>query len=379
MHRVCIVGAGLSGAVIAHQLASAGYACDVYESRSHVGGNCHTERDLQTGVMLHAYGPHIFHTNNERVWNYVRRFGEFAPFTNRVKAIVAGRVFSLPINLLTLNQFFSKVLSPRQAHELLDSLGDHSISTPHTFEEQALRFVGKDLYEAFFKNYTIKQWGVHPAELPASVLKRLPIRFTYDDNYYDSRFQGIPLKGYTHIVTEMLEDKTISLVLGSKLARQDTRRYCHTFYTGPLDEWFDYSEGRLSYRTLDFSAERDSGDYQGNPVINFCDADVSWTRICEHKHLAPWEAHDETVIFKEFSRNCGDGDAPYYPVRRVNDQRILECYERLARQQGSVTFVGRLATYRYLDMDVAIEEALLAAENFILQGTKPSRRKDSSQ
>jgi UDP-galactopyranose mutase len=378
MRKVCIVGAGFSGAVIAHQLATAGYACDVYESRPHVAGNCHTERDPKTGIMLHMHGPHIFHTNNERVWNYVRCFGEFAPFTNRVKAITAGRVFSLPINLLTLNQFFSKTLSPEQARLFLGSLGDHSISNPRSFEEQALRFVGRELYEAFFKNYTMKQWGVDPAELPASILKRLPIRFTYDDNYYDSRFQGIPVEGYTHIVSALLEDKNIRVLTDSKIALRDTNHYCHTFYTGPLDEWFDFSEGRLSYRSLDFSAERHPGDYQGNPVINFCDADVPWTRICEHKHFAPWETHDETVIFKEFSRDCEVGDVPYYPVRLLDDQRILQNYARLASQQDSVTFVGRLATYRYLDMDVAIEEALLAADNFMKQSTLPAYRKESS-
>ena len=374
MDRVCIVGAGFSGAVIANELACAGYECDVFEARAHVAGNCHTELDTATGVMVHAFGPHIFHTNNERVWKLVRRFGEFAPFTNRVKAIAGGRVFSLPINLLTLNQFFGKTFSPEQARTFLDSIGDHTIENPRSFEEQALRFVGKELYEAFFKGYTIKQWGVDPAELPASILKRLPIRFNYDDNYYDSKYQGMPVKGYTHIVAVLLDHRNIHVFLGSSMSRQDALAYGHTFCTGPLDDWFGYGEGRLSYRTLDFCPERHRGDYQGNPVINYCDGNVPWTRICEHKHFAPWDAHDETVIFKEYSRDCGEKDVPFYPVRLVQDKHILDCYLRRAREEAAVTFAGRLATYRYLDMDVAIEEALVAAEKFLVQDALARRK-----
>jgi UDP-galactopyranose mutase len=374
MERVCIVGAGFSGAVIAHELACAGYECDVFEARPHVAGNCHTERDEATGVMVHAFGPHIFHTNNERVWKLVRRFGEFAAFTNRVKAIAGGRVFSLPINLLTLNQFFAKTFSPQQARAFLDSIGDRTIETPRSFEEQALRFVGRELYEAFFKGYTIKQWGVDPAELPASILKRLPIRFNYDDNYYDSKYQGMPVEGYTHIVAGLLDHSNIRVFLGANVSRKVALAYGQTFYTGPLDEWFGYSEGRLSYRTLDFLPERHSGDYQGNPVINYCDAGVPWTRICEHKHFSPWDAHDDTIVFKEFSRDCGEKDLPFYPVRLVNDKQTLECYMRMAREERAVTFAGRLATYRYLDMDVAIEEALVAAEKFIAQDALARRK-----
>jgi UDP-galactopyranose mutase len=374
MDRVCIVGAGFSGAVIAHELACAGYECDVYEARSHVAGNCHTEPDAASGIMVHAFGPHIFHTNNERVWELVRRFGEFAPFTNRVKAISAGRVFSLPINLLTLNQFFGKTFSPQQAKAFLDSIGDRTIENPRNFEEQALRFVGKELYEAFFKGYTVKQWGVDPAELPASILKRLPIRFNYDDNYYDSKYQGMPVKGYTHIVAGLLDHRNIRVFLDSRMSRRDAGAYGHTFYTGPLDEWFGLSEGRLSYRTLDFCPERHRGDYQGNPVINYCDADVPWTRICEHKHFSPWQEHDETIVFKEYSRDCGEQDVPFYPIRLVNDKRILESYSRMAGEDGAVTFAGRLATYRYLDMDVAIEEALVAARKFIVRDALARRK-----
>jgi len=276
-------------------------------------------------------------------------------------------VFSLPINLLTINQFFGKTFSPQEARLFLTSIGDQSIQNPRSFEEQALRFVGRELYEAFFRGYTIKQWGVDPGELPASILKRLPIRFNYDDNYYESRFQGIPRSGYTHVVEKLLEHSKIKVRLGTAVSRKDVKGYAHTFYTGPLDEWFDWSEGRLGYRTLDFATERHDGDWQGNQVINYCDRDVPWTRISEHKHFAPWETHEQTVIFKEFSKSCGETDAPFYPIRLLNDKRLLDLYTKMAQQESKVTFVGRLATYRYLDMDVAIEEALQASAHFILQ------------
>jgi len=363
--RIGIVGAGFSGAVIAHELAKHGYAVDVFESRPHVAGNCHTERDVATGVMLHVYGPHIFHTSNERVWNYIRQFDEFMPFTNRVKAITKGRVYSLPINLLTINQFFARTFAPHEAAQFIESLADPSIAEPRTFEEQALRFVGRDLYEAFFHGYTLKQWGLQPAELPASILKRLPVRFNYDDNYYPSVFQGMPKHGYTHIVSAMLDHPSIRVLLNSPFRRDMRGEYQHVFYTGPLDAWFEYSEGRLGYRTLDFEVERHTGDYQGNAVINYCDADVPYTRISEHKHFAPWETHDKTLIYKEYSRQCGAGDVPYYPIRLVNDKSLLRRYVDLATQESATTFVGRLATYRYLDMHVAIGEALEVTASFL--------------
>lgn len=367
MRRICIVGAGFSGAVIAQELACAGYGCDVYEARAHVAGNCHTARDAASGVMVHTYGPHIFHTNNETIWNYVRRFGDFEPFINRVKAVASGRVFSLPINLLTINQFFGRTFSPREARAFLETIGDRSIAHPRSFEEQALRFVGRELYEAFFKGYTIKQWGVDPAELPASILKRLPIRFNYDDNYYESRFQGIPREGYTRLVEKLLDHRNIRVDLELTVARADTSGYAHTFYTGPLDQWFGCAEGRLGYRTLDFACERHAGDWQGTQVINYCDRGVPWTRISEHQHFAPWEAHEQTLIFKEYSRDCGVQDVPFYPIRLLNDKQLLERYMQMARHEKKVTFVGRLATYRYLDMDAAIGEALQASAAFIAE------------
>lgn len=363
--KIAVIGAGFSGAVIAQELGKAGYQIDVFDARPHIAGNCHTERDAETGVMVHAYGPHIFHTSNEKVWEYVRRFDEFMPFVNRVKAVTKGRVFSLPINLLTINQFFGKTFSPSEAEAFMASIGDHSIESPQTFEEQALRFVGKDLYEAFFKGYTTKQWGMHPSELPASILKRLPVRFNYDDNYYASIYQGMPKHGYSYIVERMLDHPNVKVQLNTKCDRAMTEKYDHVFYSGPIDAWFGFSEGRLGYRTLDFVTERHQGDYQGNPVINYCDEDVPYTRISEHKHFSPWESHEKTLIFKEYSRFCEENDTPYYPIRLAKEKSQLKKYIEMASGETKTTFVGRLGTYRYLDMHVTIGEALDVAERFL--------------
>ena len=362
MKYIGIVGAGFSGAVIARELAVAGYKVTIFDSRSHLAGNCHTVRDTETDVLVHMYGPHIFHTSNERVWNYIRQFDKFMPFINRVKSVYNGRVYSLPINLMTINAFFGKTFNPKEAAEFMDALGDKSIVD---FEEQALRFVGKELYEAFFKGYTHKQWGIHPRELPASILKRLPVRFNYDDNYYVSKFQGMPANGYTYIVERMLDHSNIDVRLNTAFSREQSVDYDHVFYSGPIDAWFGWSEGRLAYRTLDFEVERHEGDYQGNAVINYGNQEVPYTRITEHKHFAPWEQHNKTLIYKEFSRQCGETDTPYYPIRLVKDKLLLARYMELANVERNITFVGRLGTYRYLDMHITIEEALMAAEMFL--------------
>jgi UDP-galactopyranose mutase len=365
LKTVAVIGAGFSGAVIANELAKAGYKAEVFDARPHVAGNCHSERDADTGVMVHVYGPHIFHTSNEKVWNYVRELDEFMPFVNRVKTVTRGRVFSLPINLLTINQFFGKTFNPKEAEAFLTSIGDQSITDPQTFEEQALRFVGKDLYEAFFKGYTTKQWGMHPSELPASILRRLPVRFNYDDNYYASTYQGMPRHGYTYIVEKLLDHPNISLTLNAKFDRSIASGYDHVFYSGPIDGWFGYSQGRLGYRTLDFVAETHDGDYQGNPVINYGDEDVPYTRISEHKHFSPWESHEKSIIFKEYSRYCEENDTPYYPIRLAKEKSQLKKYIELAQAEQKTTFVGRLGTYRYLDMHITIAEALDVAERFL--------------
>jgi UDP-galactopyranose mutase len=363
--HIAVVGAGFSGAVIAHRLAAEGNSVEVFEARGHLGGNCHTERDAATGVLLHLYGPHIFHTAEERVWRFVNRFAEFMPFVNRVKAIARGRVFTLPINLLTINQFFGKTLAPAEAQRFIASLADTSIANPRTFEEQALAFVGRDLYEAFLEGYTMKQWGRHPSQLPASVLKRLPLRFNYDDNYYNHPYQGIPRNGYTPIVEKLLDGENIQVHLRTGFTKADNSDFDHLFYSGPIDAWFGYAEGRLTYRTLDFEVLSADGDMQGTAVINYCDAAVPWTRISEHKHFAPWETHIKTTAFKEFSRPCGEQDIPYYPIPLVEEQSQLEKYGELVRKQRGITFMGRLGTYRYLDMDVTIKEALETADRFL--------------
>ncbi len=362
---IAVVGAGFSGAVIAHQLAKAGHRVTVFEARGHLAGNCHTERDAETGVMTHVYGPHIFHTDNERVWSFITGFGEFVPYVNRVKAITGGRVYTLPINLLTINQFFGRTLRPSEARDFLESIADTSIESPATFEEQALRFVGRELYEAFFKGYTQKQWGLDPSELPASILKRLPVRFNYDDNYFNHRRQGIPKDGYSALVERMLQVPGVSVHLGTAFEPARKVEFGHVFYSGPIDAWFGHGKGRLAYRTLDFEVFREAGDYQGNAVINYCEQKVPYTRVTEHKHFAPWENHACTVCYREFSRACGESDVPYYPVRLAREKAQLAEYVDMAKREGNVTFVGRLGTYRYLDMDVTIKEALEVADEFL--------------
>lgn len=368
MTRIAVVGAGFSGAVIAHELAADGHEVEVFESRPHVAGNCHTARDEASGILVHQYGPHIFHTSNPRVWDYVRRFDEFMPFTNRVKAVVRGHVYSMPVNLHTINQFFGLALGPAEAKDFLAAKADLSIAEPRTFEEQALRFMGAELYEAFFKGYTQKQWGRSPTELPASILRRLPLRFNYDDNYYASAWQGMPKHGYTHIVERLLDAPAIRVHLGARFERGMAGDYARVFYSGPIDAWFGHVEGSLGYRTLDFAAERHAGDFQGNAVINYCDPEVPWTRIAEHKHFAPWESHESTVIFRESSRHCEAGDTPYYPIRLARDKGQLARYIALAREESKVSFVGRLGTYRYLDMHVTIGEALDWADRWRREG-----------
>ena len=297
------------------------------------------------------------------------------PYTNRVKAVTGGEVYSLPINLHTINQFFHQTCSPKEARILIEQRADLSIENPETFEEQALRFVGRELYEAFFKGYTQKQWGVDPKELPASILKRLPIRFNYDDNYFSHPYQGVPKEGYTFLVENILNHSNIKVTLKTPFTEELKEQYDHIFWSGALDAWFNFSFGRLGYRTLDFEVIRDKGDYQGNAVINYTEEKVPYTRITEHKHFAPWEQHEKTVCYKEYSRFCEEKDAPYYPIRLVKDKALLERYVEKARQEKRVTFMGRLGTYRYLDMDVTIKEALETADqvNIALKNNQPLR------
>ena len=363
--NLLMVGAGLSGAVIGRAMAEAGHAVSVVDARDHMGGNCHTQRDAETGVMVHVYGPHIFHTDDAEVWNYVNRFETFLPYKNRVKSTTGGQVFSLPINLHTINQFFGKTFRPEEARKFIENQADTSIENPQNFEEQALRFVGRDLYEAFFKGYTEKQWGCSPTELPASILKRLPVRFNYDDNYFFHRFQGMPEGGYTAMTARILDHPRITVHLETPFERAQAVDYDHVFYSGPLDGYFGYELGRLGYRTLDFERFSYDGDYQGCAVMNYGETAVPYTRITEHKHFSPWEEHDGSICYREFSRAAGPEDIPYYPIRLVEEKALLADYVTRARDARNVTFVGRLGTYRYLDMDVTIREALDTAKTFL--------------
>lgn len=367
MKRFCIVGAGLSGAVLARELADHGLSSLVVDERSHVAGNCHTTKDESTGIMVHRYGPHIFHTAEEDVWEYVSRHCTMMPYINRVKAQVRNRIYSLPINLLTINQFFGASMRPDEARLFIAGLADSSISTPVTFEDQALSMIGRDLYEAFFRGYTRKQWGIEPSELPAAVLKRLPIRFNYDDNYFSHPYQGIPREGYTGMVENILDHPCIELRLGTSF-EQLGDDFSHVFYTGPIDRYFNYSLGRLAYRTLDFEQFESDGDYQGVAVMNYCDEDVPYTRITEHKFFAPWEVPmiNRSLCFREYSRQAGIGDTPYYPVRQAREVSMLKGYIEMARMCRGVSFLGRLGTYRYLDMDVSIKEALISARSVLM-------------
>jgi UDP-galactopyranose mutase len=329
--KYLIVGAGFSGAVLANQLCKhIDCVIDIWDERNHIGGNCHTKRDEATGIMVHEYGPHIFNTDKKEIWDFVNSFVEFKPFINRVKAKYKGKIYSLPVNLHTINQFFDKAFSPDEAKAFIAELADKNITEPKSFEEQALKFIGEDLYKAFFYGYTKKQWGCEPSELPASILKRLPVRFNYDDNYYNNPYQGIPVNGYSELIEKLLDNQKITVTLNTKFTFTDAvkNKYDHIFYTGPIDGFYDY------------------------------------TRVHEHKHFAPWEKHDKTIYFKEFSKETEATDIPYYPKRLAADKELLLQYRNEAEQQQQVSFLGRLATYRYMDMHHVIGEALDFAKAF---------------
>jgi UDP-galactopyranose mutase len=363
--KIGMAGAGLSCAVIARELAEQGHQLHLFDRRAHVAGNCHTERDADTGVMVHVYGPHIFHTDDDEVWAFVNRYMRFMPYVNRVKATTGGQVYSLPINLHTINQFFGKTLNPAEAKAFIEAQADTRIADPQSFEEQALRFIGRPLYEAFFKGYTLKQWEVDPSRLPASILKRLPVRFNYNDNYFFHKHQGMPEEGYTRMVERILDHPNITVTLNAELAPGAVADYDHVFWSGPMDGFFGYDLGRLPYRTLDFERSVGEGDMQGCAVMNYNEESVPFTRITEHKHFSPWETHERSVCYREFSRSCGPQDIPYYPVHLTDGDALVQAYKARADALPHVTFVGRLGTYRYMDMDVTIREAMSAARAFV--------------
>ena len=362
-----IIGAGFSGCVLANRLTTL-MDCniDIWDERPHLGGNCHTTRDVATGVMVHEYGPHIFNTDKKEIWDYVNSFVEFRPYVHRVKAVSKGSIYPLPVNLHTINQFFNQSFTPNEARAFLETLADKTIEEPANFEEQALRFIGKELYEAFFYGYTKKQWGCEPTELPASILKRIPVRFNYDDNYHTNLYTGIPVDGYTAVMEKMILHPQISLTLNKKFDQSsETGPYSHIFYTGPIDAFFKYEFGRLGYRTVVFEKGYAAGDLQGTTQMNYCDENVPHTRITEHKHFTPWEQHEETVYFTEYSKETTPADVPYYPKRLAADIELLKKYREKASTQCKVSFLGRLATYRYMDMHHVIGEAMQFADRFV--------------
>jgi UDP-galactopyranose mutase len=369
--RFLIIGAGFSGCVLANQLVEhLDCVVDIWDERDHIGGNSHTSRDEETGVMVHRYGPHIFNTDKKEIWDFVNSFVEFKPYVHRVKALSKGKTYSLPVNLFTINQFFNKNFSPSEAREFLATLADKSIAYPQNFEEQALHFIGNDLYKAFFYGYTKKQWGCEPTELPASILKRIPVRFNYDDNYHTHSYTGIPVDGYTAVMEKMIGSPRIHVSLNKKFTPQTgTGGYDHVFYTGPIDAFFNYQFGRLGYRTVTFEKYYAEGDHQGLSQMNYCDEEIPYTRIAEHKHFTPWEQHEKTVYFKEFSKETGEDDIPYYPKRLEEDKQLLMLYRKEAEKQDKVSFLGRLATYRYMDMHHVIGEAMQFAKQFITSVT----------
>lgn len=375
MKKYLVVGCGFSGAVLAHELANKSEcSIDIIDERNHIGGNCYTERDKKTGIMVHTYGPHIFNTDRKDIWDYVNNFIELVPFVNRVKSVYNGTVYSLPINLHTINQFFGKAFSPKEAEEFIRSIADNSIQESKNFEEQAIKFIGHDLYKAFFYGYTKKQWGCEPSELPSAILKRLPVRFNYNDNYYNNQYQGIPRNGYTEMFEKLLDHPSIKISLSTRFnADDDVSAYDHMFFTGPLDQFFDYKYGRLSYRTVFFEKNYAEGDYQGNPVINYGNEEIPYTRVHEHKHFTPWEQHDQTVYFREYSKETSENDIPYYPKRLKDDKQKLALYRQEAENLNHVSLLGRLATYRYMDMHHVIGEALDFV-NIFLQAQRQNTR-----
>lgn len=358
MNRVLIVGAGLSGSVLARMLAEADVPSLVIDKAPFVGGMCHSRRDEETGVDMHVFGPHIFNTSDEEVWRFVQRFDTFHPWVNRVKASNSKGLFSFPINLHTINQLFGKRMNPEEARAFVDSLRDKSITEPRNAEEKLLSMVGAEIYGTFFKGYTIKQWGVSPAELSPDILKRIPVRFNYEDNYYFSRYQGFPMSGYTQWIANMLDHPLISVKTGCAYEKSMNAQFLHVFYCGPLDEYFDYACGDLGYRTVTFNIIRGKFEQQGCGCINYSDLSVPYTRSHEHNYFSPWEKHEQSVVMQEFSSECTRDTAKIYPKRMEADMMVLDKYMELVNREPAVSFVGRLGCYRYLDMQQCVRMAM---------------------
>lgn len=363
--RVLVVGAGLAGSVLARQLADAGIPALVIDQREHVAGMCYSSRDEETGIEVHRYGPHTFHTSNERVWEFVQRFDTWYSCVARAMCTNARGVFSLPINLHTINQLFGKRFSPAEARAFIETLQDKTIDCPTNAEEQLLRFVGREIYEIFFRDYTIKQWGVSPRELAPDIVKRIPVRFTYDNNYFFDKYQGYPMHGYTALVQNMLSHPLIEVKLNTPYCREMNTEFEHVFYSGAPDAYFDYAQGALGYRTVDFRYERGTGDLQGCSWLNYTDLSVDFTRAHEHKYFSPWEQHDKSVLLYEYSRDAIATDNPFYPKRMPDDIAKLSKYLPLMEAEPGVSFIGRLGCYRYLDMHLVVDASLRYADAWL--------------
>jgi UDP-galactopyranose mutase len=365
-----IVGSGFFGLTIAERCANElGLKVLVLERRHHLGGNAYSEADPETGIEVHQYGAHLFHTSNKKVWDYANRFTAFTDYQHRVYTSHEGQVYPMPINLGTINQFFDAAYSPDEARALIKEqaaeLGDKE---PENFVEKGVSLIGRPLYEAFIAHYTAKQWQTDPEQLSADIISRLPVRYTYNNRYFNDTYEGLPVDGYTAWLEKMADHPNIEVRLETDFfeVADEYKGTVPIVYTGPVDEYFDNCEGELSWRTLDFEREVvDTDDFQGTSVMNYPDADVPYTRIHEFRHFHPERDYPEgkTVIMREYSRFAEKGDEPYYPVNTAEDREKLLKYRELAKQEPMVLFGGRLGTYKYLDMHMAIGSALSMYEN----------------
>lgn len=355
-----IVGSGLYGAVMARELTDAGKKVLVIDRRDHIGGNVYTR--FEEGIHVHQYGAHIFHTNSEKIWNYVNRFARFNRFTNSPVANYKGKLYSLPFNMYTYNQMWG-VTTPAEAEKIISEQRKEIDHLPRNLEEQAISLVGRDIYEKLIKGYTEKQWGRDCRDLPAFIIKRLPVRMTFDNNYFNSLYQGIPMGGYTKMVENMLDGVEVRLKTDYFDDREGFRAMADkVIYTGPVDAWFEYSLGPLEYRSVRFEDETlDQPNFQGNAAVNYTDRETPWTRIIEHKWFEDLGS-PKTIISREYSAEWKPGDEPYYPLNDEKNTALYQEYKKLAEQEDGVIFGGRLGEYRYYDMDQVIASALTKAD-----------------
>jgi UDP-galactopyranose mutase len=372
-----VVGSGFFGLTIAERAATElDRKVLVVDRRDHIGGNAFSEDDPETGIEVHRYGAHLFHTSNRTVWDYVTRFTAFTGYQHKVYTNHKGEVFPLPINLGTINQFFRSAYSPGEARDLIArQAAEVSTAAAGNLEEKAISLIGRPLYEAFIRDYTAKQWQTDPTELPAEVISRLPVRYNYDNRYFSDAFEGLPVDGYTAWLERMADHPNVEVRLGvdffddtQEVNKASVVGNVPVVYTGPIDRYFAYAEGELGWRTLDFEREvLPVGDYQGTSVMNYADADRPYTRIHEFRHFHPEREYpsDKTVIMREFSRFASVEDEPYYPVNTPSDREKLLRYRELADAETGVLFGGRLGTYQYLDMHMAIGSALSMFNNKI--------------